>query len=203
MKNCLFYLPFLLLTVNFSVSLSAQQQKDKHEALNAYFETIVKDAAQTIYVAKEKINSNETLTIFESNVKMINDPVNNYKAYTKLFNWKDFEKMKKKYKNSCSPGKRIWCNDRFWTKKDFKYNKIIFENMNTTKEIEPILEKYNNFNIKVYGFSEPIYYQNKQYIVFTFNKLSLNSSGLDIIIMRKIKGKWVVMFEWSNPDIFD
>lgn len=48
--------------------------------------------------------------------------------------------------------------------------------MNTNNEIESIFEKYNNIDIKVYGFSEPFYYQNKKYIIFTVNISALNSA---------------------------
>ena len=75
MKNYFFYtVIILLLTANFSNTLFAQQKNEKYEALNAYFETIIKDTTQNVYVAKEKINSNETLKIFELNDIMIIDP---------------------------------------------------------------------------------------------------------------------------------
>lgn len=201
MKNYFFCSLILLLTVNFSASLSAQKKKDKYEALNTYFETIVKDTTQTIYVAKEKISSNETLTIFESNVKMINDPVNNCKAYTKLFNWRDFEKMKKKYKNTCTPSERVWwCSNAFWETNDFKYKKVLLESMNTVKNQEYLTYKYHG---RVYAFSEPIYYQNKKYLVFTAEALFMSGARITIVIMEKVKSKWTVMSEWSNPYLYN
>ena len=68
MKNYFFYTAIILLVItNFSNSLFAQKKNEKYKALNAYFETIIKDTTQNVYVAKEKINSNETLKIFGLN----------------------------------------------------------------------------------------------------------------------------------------
>ena len=120
-----------------------------------------------------------------------------------LFKKKDFEKMKKEYKNRCVTGKRIWCNDDYWTKDNFRYKKVALESMNTDKEIELILDKYNRADIKVYGFSEPIYYQNKRYIVFTMHISHMAGASTRIIIMEKIKCKWIMTHEGSNPNIMN
>jgi hypothetical protein len=204
MKNYFFYAIIILLSIaNFSDTLFAQSTNEKYKALNDYFETIIKDTTQVVFVAKEKINSNETLNVFGLNEILIVDSVGNWKSDTTLYKNKIFEKMKKEYENSCVLGMRIWCNDDYWTKNNFRYKKVILESMNTNKEIELILDKYNKVDVKVYGFSEPIYYQNKKYLVFTVNELALNSSEIYIIIMKKIKGKWIVTHIGSNPNIIN
>ena len=194
------YTVIILLTVTiFTNTLFAQSTNEKYEALNNYFETIIDDTTQVVFVAKEKINSNETLTIFGLNDIMIIDAVGNGKGDSTLYKKKDFQIMNSKYKNKCIPGKRIWCNDDYWTIDNFKYKKIVLESMNTNKEIEPIMDKYNNVNLKVYGFSEPIYYQNKKYIVFTIHIAHMAGSSTHIIIMKKNKGKWIMAYKGSNP----
>lgn len=201
MKNYFFYTVIILLLIaNFSNTLFAQQKNEKYEALNAYFETIIKDTTQTVYVAKEKINSNETLKIFGLNDIMIIDRFGNGKGDTKLYNKKDFEKMEKKYKNKCISGKLIWCSDNYWSKEDFRYKKVVLESMNTIKGIEPIMDKYNDLGIKVYSLSDPIYYQNKKHIVFTVHRSYLAGASIVIIIMKKIKGKWIVTYKAQNPN---
>ncbi|MBF4473756.1 hypothetical protein [Flavobacterium sp. HJJ] len=204
MKNYFFYTVLILLFItNFSDTLSAQSTNEKYKALNDYFETIIKDTTQVVFVAKEKVNSNLTLNIFGLNEILIVDSLGNWKSDTTLYKNKDFEKMKKDYENSCVPGKRIWCNNDFWTKEDFRYKKISLESMNTKKEIELILDKYNRADIKVYGFSEPIYYQNKRYIIFTMHKSHIAGASTQIIIMKKIKDKWIVTHIGSNPNIIN
>jgi hypothetical protein len=204
MKNYFFYTVIILLCItNFSNVLFAQSTNEKYKALNDYLGTIIKDITQVTFVAKEKINSNETLNTFGLNDIMIIDTAGNGRGDDTLYKKKDFEKMKKEYKNRCLPGKRIWCNEDFWSKDNFRHKKVILESMNTNKEIELIIEKYNKLDIKVYGFSEPIYYQNKKYLVFTVNKLTLNGSHSNIIVMKKISGKWIMTHKGENPNIIN
>ena len=204
MKNNFFYTFLILISItNFSNTLLAQSTNEKQQALNAYLESIIKDTTQVIFIAKEKITSNETLHIFQLNSIMVIDSDGNGKGDATLYKKKDFEKMKKEYKNNCAPGKRIWCNGKYWNNEDFIYKKVVLENMNTDKQIELIHEKHNNWNIKVYGFSEPIYYQNKKYVVFTRNIYGFNSFDTDIFVMKKIKNKWVVTHKGENPNVFN
>lgn len=204
MKNYFIYNVIILLFItNFSNALFAQSTNEKHKALNDYLETIIKDTTQVVFIAREKINSNETLKIFGLNHIVIVDFAENGIGKGTLFKMKDFAKMKKEYKNRCVTGKRIWCNDDYWTKDNFRYKKIALESMNTDKEIELILDKYNRADIKVYGFSEPIYYQNKKYIVFTMHVSHMAGASTRIIIMEKIKGKWIMTHEGSNPNIMN
>jgi hypothetical protein len=204
MKNYFFITFIVLLTAtNFSNTLFAQSTNERNKALNNYFETIIKDTTQVVFVAKEKITSNETIHIFGLNDIMIIDSAGNGTGDTTLFKKKDFEIMKKKYKNNCIQGRLNWCDNNYWTKEDFRHKKIILESVNYKNGIEPIFKKYNNLNIKVYSFSEPIYYQNKKYIVFTIIRLGFDSGKTNIIIMRKIKGKWIVSHKGENPNIMN
>jgi hypothetical protein len=204
MKNYFFYTVIILLFItNFSNTLFAQPTSEKYKALNDYFETIIKDTTQVVFVANEKINSNETLKIFGLNDIMFIDSAGNGTGDTTLYNKKDFEKMKKEYENKCLQGKRIWCNDDYWTKDDFNYKKVILESMNTDKGIELIIDKYKKYDIKIYSFSEPIYYKNRKYLVFTLNKSQMGGYSTNIFIMEKISRKWTVRYKGSNPNLIN
>ena len=197
-KYYLFTIITLLFFSTLSQSLFSQSQKEKNRAINDYFEKIYKDTTQVIFVAREKINSNETLKIFGLNDIMIIDADGNGKGDDTLYDKKDFEIMKAKYKNKCLQGKRIWCKDDFWKKDNFRFEKVVLESMNTDKGIELMVEKYNRGDIEVYGFSEPIYYQNNKYVVFTVHKLLIGAAKTIIVIMKKVKYKWIVTHKGST-----
>ncbi|CAH0337340.1 hypothetical protein FVB9288_03095 [Flavobacterium sp. CECT 9288] len=197
-KYYLFTIITLLFFSTLSQSLFSQSQKEKNRAINDYFEKIYKDTTQVIFVAREKINSNETLKIFGLNDIMIIDADGNGKGDDTLYDKKDFEIMKTKYKNKCLQGKRIWCKDDFWKKDNFRFEKVVLESMNTDKGIELMVEKYNRGDIEVYGFSEPIYYQNNKYVVFTVHKLLIGAAKTIIVIMKKVKYKWIVTHKGST-----
>jgi hypothetical protein len=199
MKKYYFYSSVILLFFfTLSQSLFAQSQKEKNRALNDYFETIYKDTTQVIFVAREKINSNETLKIFGLNDIMIIDSAGKGKEDNALYNKKDFEIMNAKYKNKCLQGKRIWCKNDFWTKDNFRFENVVLEIMNTDKGIELMVEKYNRSDIEVYGFSEPIYYKNNKYVVFIVHKLLIGAENTIIVIMQKIKCNWIVTHKGST-----
>ena len=192
MRNYLFYGFITLLFSSCSVT------KAKYKALNDYFETIEKDSNKEIYVAREKINSNYTLEIFKLNEIQAFDSKGNITTDTKLFKEKDFEKLKCENPDPLIQDERIWATSKYWNKNNFKYDKIIFVSMNTKIGIESIIEKYDKSNICVYSFSEPIYYQNKKYLVFTNYKICIAGGSSFVVIMQKIKGKWVRTHEAFN-----
>ena len=204
MKKYFFYNAFALLTAFFfSNTLFAQSTNERYQALNDYLETIIKDTTQVIYVAKEKINSNETLKIFKLNEIMIIDSDGNGKEDTTLYKKKDFKVMEKKYQNNCIPGRLQWCKVDYWKIENFKYRRISLESMNSPKAIELMLDKNYERDIIVHGFSEPIYYQNKKYIIFTKSRSGFNSYHSNIIVMEKRKCKWIVTHKGENPNVMN
>lgn len=192
MRKYLFHGFIILLFSSCSVT------NDKYNALNDYFETIEKDSIKKIFVAREKINSNYTLEIFKLNQIQAFDSKGNITTDTKLFKEKDFEKLKGENPDPPIQDERIWATNKYWNKNYFKHNKIIFESMNTKKGIESLIEKYDKSNICVYSFSEPIYYQNKKYLVFTNFKICIANGSSFVVIMQKIKSKWIRTHEAFN-----
>lgn len=177
---------------------SCQATNDKYNALNDYFETIEKDSSKKIFVAREKINSNYTLEIFKLNEIQAFNSRGDITPDTELFNEKDQGKLKAENPDPPIQDERIWDTNKYWTNKDFKHDKIIFESMNTKKGIESLIEKYGKSNICVYSFSEPIYYQNKKYLVFTNYKICIAGRSSFVVIMQKIKAKWIRTHEAFN-----
>jgi hypothetical protein len=183
-------------------SNSKLDDKEKLEAINDYFETIVKDSNKKVFIAREKLNSNLTLEIFNSNDIQSIELKGNVEPYNHLFNEKDWEKFKKQNQDPPIQDNRIWDTHKYWTKNDFRHSKTVFESMNKKPGIESIMEKYKNYDICVYSFSEPMYYHNKKYLVFTNLKICISGGNkfVVVVVMKKIKGKWVRTHEAFNPN---
>lgn len=180
---------------------SCSTTNEKHEALNDYLETIEKDSNKEIFIAREKINSNYTLEIFKLNEIQAIDSKGNITPDTHLFNEKDWRKFNIKNPDQPIEKEKIWDTGKYWTKNDFRHSKTIFESMNTKTGIESIIEKYDKSNICVYSFSEPVYYQNKKYLVFTNFKICIAGGSPVVIVMKKIKEKWIRTHEAFNPNM--
>jgi len=193
----------LLFVTNCPNILFAQSINKKNDALNDYFETILKDTTLVVFVAKEKINSNRTIEIFRKNWIFTIDSTGKDVFDKSLFDEKSWKKMKKNYSDKCIAGKLFWCNDNFWITENFRNKNVVLESINNKKGIEHIYKKYNKIDFKVYGFSEPIYYQNKKYVVFTVNISGFNSYQDKIIVMKKNKNKWIVTHQGTDPDLIN
>ena len=113
--------------------------------------------------------------------------------------------MNDKYSNKTTD--EVWLNYSFWNQKDFKNKNINFINQ---KDF-PKPYEYNVYltnkepAVKVFSFSEPIYYKNKEFAIFakgetTTRKQFINPNS--IIIMKKEKGKWLFFQEITNGDYY-
>lgn len=203
MKDNIYSLTLIIIvTICLSSTVQAQSVDEKRKALHDYLESIFKDSSQVVYIAKEKISNNETINILKKNHVVALDPNGNYYDTTFLKN-KSFNILQKIYINNCKEGVLNWCTDKYWLKEDFKNHKVVLETVNTEKRIQAINEKYNNYELMVYSFSELIYYQNKKYLIFTVNISNYTNSKTYIVIMKKSKLKWVVTHEGSDPDILN
>lgn len=204
MKTYFLYTIIILLVVtNCSNILFAQSTNEKNKALNDYLETIFKDTTHVVFVAKEKINSDRTIEILKKQWIFTIDSTGKALYDKSLFDEKFWKKMKKNYSNKCVAGRLFWCNDAFWVAENFTHKKVVLESMNTNKGIELIYKKYNKTDFKVYGFSEPIYYKNGEYLAFTVNISGFNSYQDKIVMMKKNKKKWTVTHQGTDPDLIN
>jgi hypothetical protein len=202
MKNIILYLTLSIAYTHYSQTKSyhKKDEKEKLEAINNYFETIVKGSNREVYIAQEKLNSNLTLEIFEQNLIQSIDLNGNIEAENHLYNEKDWKKLKKENQDLPFQGDKIWDTNKYWDKNDFRYSKTIFESMNTKRGFESIMEKYKKYDICIFSFSEPMYYQNKKYLVFTNLKLCISGGNTFVVVMKKMKGKWIRTHEAFNPN---
>ncbi|MEP7093075.1 MAG: hypothetical protein ABI793_03390, partial [Flavobacterium sp.] len=177
----------------------------KFEAINDYLAEILKDKTKEIIIIKEKITPNETLRLFQGN-NVMDTLGHSFERYdggvpVPLYNSKEFLKMKKKYEDTVSSINLRYLSNNRWNPEDFKYNKIVFENW---EDVYLKMQKASyprKPEIQIFAFSEPIYYKGKKYLVVTVSQGDTNSSGLPntfVIVMKKIKRKWVVINETGD-----
>lgn len=179
---------------------SLSEKKEKLEAINSYLETIIKDQNKAVFIAQEKLNFSLTIDIFKSNYIQAIDLNGDIRPDNQLFNKKYWILLKKQNKDKPVQDNKIWDTHKYWNKKDFKSIKIIFESMNTKTGIELIIKKYDKSDICIYSFSEPMYYQNKKYLVFTNLKICISGGNGFVVVMKKIKSKWIITHEAFNPN---
>jgi hypothetical protein len=197
MKKHIIY-SFLLL---FSFS-SFSQEKDKFNAINDYLDSII-IPNEEILVVKEKISSNETLFIFQGTISIDPDTkkLERFDGVDEpLYTEKLWEIMKNKYGDTLPKIGRYWLKNQFWNADDFRYKNIEFENYEIC---DKKLQRYSYAwpEKKIYSFSNPIYYKNKEYVTFTVSHTSTKSIGFhsnSIIIMKKIKNKWTIYTKVSS-----
>lgn len=190
MKKLFYLLITSQLLLNCSVS------KDQQAPINDYLSSLNLKESDKIMIIQEKINKNITIDIFKGQIYFephTNKYERNEGADKPLFNEINWENMKSKYEDKYI--KDYWIKGNYWNLKDFKHQNIIF----IKQEKFPNPGKYEEFdfkeNLNVFSFSAPIYYKHNKYAIFTLIKTTTDYKTLapvNILIMYKVKGKWVV-----------
>ena len=173
----------------------------KNEAINNYINSYSNDT--TIFVIKEKINTNKTIDIFRGK-PYINPNTGKTERYEgargTLYNEKDLEKMYKRYVYPKSDS--IWLEAKKWESSDFDRINIKFLNRSDFPNLINI-KNDNSKDITVYSFSETVRYGGR-YNVFTVAKSyshGLYFGTLTAIVMEKVNGKWTVIQEISDYEV--
>ncbi|KIA97063.1 hypothetical protein OA93_15865 [Flavobacterium sp. KMS] len=157
---------YFIVTISIFVSCCSST-KDKYNALNNYFETIVTDSIKEVIVIKEKDNPNLILDVLKTNQINAKGVKRVDKTFFKEKNW---EAMKKKYGRIQLPEQGNSLEDEFWTKDDFRHKRIIIENYKTQNDLlNKYLDMRNDTNYEMYFFSDPIYYHKKKIFGFCGN----------------------------------
>ncbi|WP_269240758.1 hypothetical protein [Flavobacterium limnophilum] len=175
-------------------------EKDKIEAINSYLDTTLKEKSEKIIITKEKINTNETIRMFlcdEYNPFLCKYKVWENRENVLLYNEEDFIKMKKEYQDTISDNKEKWLTNSYWKPENFKNKHITFEPF---EDVFVKLERSlfpKEQQTMIYSFSEPIYYKNKKYLLFSVTVGSTNFAHFQnsVVVMKKLKEQWVLEVE--------
>jgi hypothetical protein len=176
---------------------SCSTSKDKFNALNDYIKLEIKDTTKNIIVVKEKVSPNKTIEIFNTSQIIALDSKKSGSLDTTLYQEKQWKHMKKKYENIHLTKKDNSLEDKYWTKEDFTYRKIILEGIKGLPGDYLFYKYLSNLNIYVYYFSEPIYYKDRKHLVFTVYQSDRiggygGGSSIFLVVMKKEKGKWLL-----------
>lgn len=177
--------------------------KDKLEVLNDFLDTKIKDRSKKIMIHSKKVNINMTLRILRINdIYVLDSITGKFKEDKTFYEEYEWEKTRMKYSKNSSISQiekaTFLDGECCWIAEHFNYKNIIFEELEFgtsayEKKYFSGLDNYDDFY-----FSEPIYYKNKEYLIFTFSHgcvFPTENYSTSIIIYQKKNGKWVQTHE--------
>jgi hypothetical protein len=156
-----------------------------YEPIKAFLETEKVDKNKFLFLQRDKISNIQTLRVFNgAEGPDYNGPLD---GTDDLFNSKQWKKVYKKYAEDTII--------KYWKKEDFdEYNftlensKLIFSEAFDKKHPADFL------NIDIIFLTEPLYYYNKKYVLFYYDKdFRYGSNYPRVIVMKKENKKWVVV----------
>lgn len=197
-----------IVVTNKPISKINDSLREKYAVVSDFLDTKIKDHSKKIMILSQKLNTNMTLRILRLNeIYELDSITGKYKEDKIFYKEADWEIARKKYsKNSVAEIENPTNRDSecCWVAENFTYKNVIFEESlpGSTAFIEKYMSSkvtatetnfFNTLNYDFYCFSEPIYYQNRECLIFTFSKGYIDglSGSSNIIIYKKKNGKWV------------
>jgi hypothetical protein len=182
-KKVVLLIPFFILSCNSSKYLAS------YEPINVFLETQKIDKNKKHILQSDKEENFQALRIFnrgEGTEHYVDstDPTD----YTDgLYVEKHWKKLYKEYINDTLK--------RHWKKEDFPNYNFILERGTGLILTRNLIDKYAGSGIyERFIISEPMYYFNKKYILFSYSKKYFDSSGsINLVIMKKEKDQWKVV----------
>jgi hypothetical protein len=183
LKKTFVIIPFFIL------SCASGQYLKSYEPINVFLETQKIDKDKKYIMQSDKAQNTQALRIFNGSegADHIIDPTDPIDYTNGLFVEKYWNKIYNEYAQDTLK--------RYWKNEDFpQYNFVLEKGTGLTLK-ESFLKKYINSGInEMIIISEPMYYMNKKFIMFYYEKLYFESSGSSqVVIMKKEANKWIVV----------
>tara|TARA_R110002124_G_scaffold145233_1_gene310423 strand:+ start:2301 stop:2885 length:585 start_codon:yes stop_codon:yes gene_type:complete len=182
LKKILIIIPF------FIVSCTSVKYIKDYEPINVFLETQKIDKNKKHILQIDKAPNKQTLRIFnrKEGAEHIADPTDTIDYTDGLFVEKHWKKMYKTYAKDTIK--------KYWAKEDFPaYDFILEDGKGLFKydfEMRHLGARFQEATI----ISEPIYYMNREYIMFYYSKLySIGGGKSSTVIMKREKEKWIVV----------
>jgi hypothetical protein len=170
---------------------------DKLEVINDFLDKKINNRFNKIIILNKKINTDIILQILRFNdIYSLDSVTGKYKQDKTFYKNEEWEKARKKYsKNTISEIEDATYigSECFWVSENFINKNIIIEEVEFGAKAYEIKYFYRTDYYDFFNFSNPIYYQNKEYLIFycsygsVFPPQYYNSA---IIIYKKKNGKW-------------
>jgi hypothetical protein len=173
----------------FLYSCASSPYLKTYEPINVFLETQKLDKNRKYILQSNKEENIQALRIFNGGEGIMHelDPIDSIDYTDGLYVKKHWEKMYKKYSNDTIK--------KHWEKEDFPNFNFVLEKGTGLGLSYSITVKYMDTGIhEIIIISEPMYYMNKKYIMFYFNKVYFEgSTSAKVVIMKKEKGNWVIV----------
>jgi hypothetical protein len=174
---------FLLIIIS---SCAGKKYIQDYEPINVFLETQKLDKSRKYVLQSNKESNKQALRIFngEEDPEHIIDPID-YNGG--LFVEKHWKKMYKTYANDTIK--------KYWQKEDFpEYNFILEKGTGLILKYDFLIKYINTGINQIIILSEPMYYMNKKYIMFYYERTNFDSSrSSKVVIMKKEKDKWIIV----------
>jgi len=181
-KKVALLIPLFILSCNSSKYLAS------YEPINVFLETQKIDKSKVYILQSDKEENQQALRIFnggEGAERYINptDPTD----YTDgLYEKKHSKKLYKQYVNDTLK--------RQWKKEDFPNYNFILEKGTGLMLTRIVIDKYAGTGIREwFVISEPMFYFNNKFIMFSFSEYYSSGGSTNLVIMKKEKNQWQVV----------
>ncbi|MFC4739958.1 hypothetical protein ACFO3U_08120 [Flavobacterium ponti] len=155
---------------------------------------IQNEQVEDIIIIKEKLSPKNTINILRGiGIANKTDSVTKFNG-SKTYSLSDFNNLYTKYKNDTIK--------EDWKLKDFKkLNVLLIDDFfNYLKESN---NKKINDEAVYYSLSKPLFLDNKEKVFFYINKsIGMYNEFSKVVVMKKINGKWKIIEEIDNYEIF-
>lgn len=178
-----------ILIISTIVLISCSSAKLTNNPINNYLDKIIKNKSSMIIVLDKKISNRKTLSIFKGDY-IYNNKTNTNEREGKpsiIYNNNDWDEMSKKYS--------IDSITEYWKKNDFELNEITIVKNELFVNGE-LYKVYKNKEFPIYAFSNPIYYNKREFMIFSVMNSSTTFGAEPneyVIIMKKKNEEWVII----------
>ena len=181
-KKVALLIPFFILSCNSSKYLTT------YEPINVFLETQKIDKSKVHILQSDKEENRQALRIFNGGegAEHYIDPTYPTDYTDGLYVKKHWEKLYKQYV--------IDTLKRHWKKEDFPNYNFILEKGTGLMLTRIVIDKYAGTGIhEWFVISEPMFYFNNKFILFSFSEYYSSGGSTNLVIMKKEKNQWKVV----------